>query len=98
MIFNHPVAEIVVVLGLDDIGDFRLLGPFRRAEAMPAIDDFVVLIDLNRGQRVEDVSVLRDQIVALAEPGSRSSRSTTSSRAIICGESIPRLSHDRGAA
>ena len=37
---------------------------------MPAIDDFVMLINLNRRKRVEDVGVLRDQIVvALAEPG-----------------------------
>ena len=30
---------------------------------MPAIDDFVMLVYLNRGKRVEDVGVLRDQIV-----------------------------------
>ena len=37
---------------------------------MPAIDDFVVLIDLNRRKRVEDVGVLFDQIVvAITKPG-----------------------------
>ena len=36
---------------------------------MPTIDDFVVLIDLYRRQHVEDVGILRDQIVvALAKP------------------------------
>ena len=37
---------------------------------MPAIDDFVMLVYFNRRKRVEDVGVLRDQIVvALAKPG-----------------------------
>ena len=67
---------------------------------MPAIDDFVMLIDLNRRQRVEDVGVLRDQIVvALAEPGVQVVAGVRRRReAIICGESILRLSHDRGEA
>ena len=69
--FPHPVGKIVVAIGLDDdIGDFSSVGLFCREVTMPAIDDFVVLIYLNRWQRVEDVGVLRDQIVvALAEPG-----------------------------
>ena len=69
--FPHPVGKIVVAVGLDnDISDFSSHGLFCREVTMPAIDDFVVLIDLNRRQRVEDVGVLRDQIVvALAKPG-----------------------------
>ncbi len=86
----HLVGKIIIVLGLDDnIGDFSSLGVFCRADAMPTVDEFLMLIDLNRWQRVEDVRVLRDQsVVAITEPGSRSSRSTTSSKEIICEESI----------
>ena len=67
----HLVSKIIIVFGLDDdIGDFSSVCVLCRADAMPAVDEFVVLIDLNRWQRVEDIRVLRDQIVvAVSEPG-----------------------------
>ena len=41
--FPHPVGKIIVVLGLDnDICDFSSVGVFCRADAMPAVDEFVV--------------------------------------------------------
>ena len=67
----HSVAKVFIAVGLDDdIGDFGSLGLLRRADAVPTIDEFVVLVDLNRRQRVEDIRVLLDQVVvALTEPG-----------------------------
>ncbi len=67
----HLVGKIIVVFGLDDdIGDFSSVGVFCRTDAMPTVDEFVVQIDLNRRQSVEDVRVLFDQIVvAITEPG-----------------------------
>ena len=62
---------------------------------MPAIYELVVLINLNRRQDVEDICVLRDEVVvALAEPRVQIVRSTTASSEIICGVSITALSHD----
>ena len=69
--FPHSVGKIVVAIGLDDIGDFSSLGLFCRADAMPAIDDFVVLINLNRRaarrryRRIASIKI----VVALAKPG-----------------------------
>ena len=64
----HFVARVFTASGLDDVSDFSSLGLFCRANAMPAIDELIALIDLYRGQHVEDIRVLRDQVVAVAKP------------------------------
>ena len=62
--FPHAVSQIVVACGLDDdAGYLRDVDASGSQIAMPAIYDFLVLIDLNRRQRVEDFRILLDQIV-----------------------------------